>query len=178
MTKAMSQLGVEIVFVLPKPVRSMFSTHVRLLAPLVGRNPGQSTEEGTWEVESLEHVTFKTVPVQAFSVYSRPKIRLKQPKGQGWGVVDPSEAQDPLAVSSRVGRNANGTPAEGPTDGSVAMYAGDMFTQIERYAKMVGQIAAAEDFDVIHAHDWMTYPAGVAAAALSGKPLVIHVHST
>ncbi|MCK4624402.1 MAG: glycosyltransferase family 4 protein, partial [Phycisphaerae bacterium] len=33
-------------------------------------------------------------------------------------------------------------------------------------------------FDVIHAHDWMTYPAGLAVAAHSGKPLVVHLHST
>jgi glycosyltransferase involved in cell wall biosynthesis len=39
-------------------------------------------------------------------------------------------------------------------------------------------IAAQEQFDVIHAHDWMTYRAGVAVSAISGKPLVVHVHST
>ena len=38
-------------------------------------------------------------------------------------------------------------------------------------------LATREDFDVIHAHDWMTYPAGVAAAQASGKPLVAHVHA-
>jgi hypothetical protein len=32
-------------------------------------------------------------------------------------------------------------------------------------------------FDMIHAHDWMTYPAGVALSELTGKPLVVHVHS-
>ena len=35
-----------------------------------------------------------------------------------------------------------------------------------------------EDFDVIHAHDWMTYPAGMVIAKMSGKPLVVHIHST
>jgi glycosyltransferase involved in cell wall biosynthesis len=39
-------------------------------------------------------------------------------------------------------------------------------------------IARNEQFDVIHAHDWMTYPAGLAVAAATGKPLVVHVHST
>jgi glycogen(starch) synthase len=34
------------------------------------------------------------------------------------------------------------------------------------------------NFDIVHAHDWMTYPAGITVAAISGKPLVIHVHST
>jgi glycosyltransferase involved in cell wall biosynthesis len=35
-----------------------------------------------------------------------------------------------------------------------------------------------EEFDIIHAHDWMTYPAGIAVAEATGKPLVVHVHST
>jgi hypothetical protein len=34
------------------------------------------------------------------------------------------------------------------------------------------------DFDVIHAHDWLTYPAGIALARVTGRPLVVHVHST
>ncbi|HOK51741.1 MAG TPA: glycosyltransferase family 4 protein, partial [Bacteroidales bacterium] len=34
------------------------------------------------------------------------------------------------------------------------------------------------DFDIIHAHDWLTYPAGIAAKEISGKPLVVHVHAT
>lgn len=34
------------------------------------------------------------------------------------------------------------------------------------------------DFDVIHAHDWLTYPAGIRAKEVSGKPLIVHVHAT
>jgi len=57
-------------------------------------------------------------------------------------------------------------------------YGGDMYTEVYRYAGKVAQIAAAEEFDIIHTHDWMTYPAGIAAARLSGKPLLVQVHST
>jgi len=32
-------------------------------------------------------------------------------------------------------------------------------------------------FDVIHAHDWITFPGGVRIKADSGKPLILHVHS-
>jgi glycosyltransferase involved in cell wall biosynthesis len=53
-----------------------------------------------------------------------------------------------------------------------------MYTEVQRYAEMAVKLAANEEFDVIHAHDWMTYPAGVAVAKASGKPLIIHVHST
>lgn len=39
-------------------------------------------------------------------------------------------------------------------------------------------LAAGEDFDVVHAHDWFTFPAGLAVARATGRPLVVHVHST
>ena len=39
-------------------------------------------------------------------------------------------------------------------------------------------MARTEDFDIIHAHDWLTYPAGIHAKKVSGKPLCIHVHAT
>lgn len=42
---------------------------------------------------------------------------------------------------------------------------------------MVGEIARRERIDVIHAHDWMTYPAGLVAKAITGKPLVLHMHA-
>ena len=41
-----------------------------------------------------------------------------------------------------------------------------------------GVIARTEQYDIIHAHDWLTYPAGIHAKNVSGKPLVIHVHAT
>jgi glycogen(starch) synthase len=43
---------------------------------------------------------------------------------------------------------------------------------------VASKIARQYDFDVIHAHDWLTYPAGIAAKYASGKPLIIHVHAT
>jgi glycosyltransferase involved in cell wall biosynthesis len=57
-------------------------------------------------------------------------------------------------------------------------YNGDMYSEVQRYADLAMRLAANEQFDVIHAHDWMTYPAGVAVARMSGKPLIVHVHST
>jgi glycosyltransferase involved in cell wall biosynthesis len=53
-----------------------------------------------------------------------------------------------------------------------------MNQQVCLYAEKARKMAQETNFDVIHAHDWMTYPAGIAAARASGKPLVVHVHST
>lgn len=57
-------------------------------------------------------------------------------------------------------------------------YGPDLFAEVERYAWAVATLAARERFDVVHAHDWMTFPAGVAAARASGRPLVAHVHAS
>ena len=43
---------------------------------------------------------------------------------------------------------------------------------------MAGVIARQQQYDIIHAHDWLTYPAGIHAKQVSGRPLVIHVHAT
>lgn len=62
---------------------------------------------------------------------------------------------------------------EGP-----APYGPSLEREVFRYAQRVMRIVPQEEFDVIHAHDWMTFPAGIAAAVHSGKPLIVQVHST
>ncbi|MBL8764472.1 MAG: glycosyltransferase [Phycisphaerae bacterium] len=57
-------------------------------------------------------------------------------------------------------------------------YMGDLVGDAERYARLCVGLTRGRRFDVIHAHDWLTYPAGIALARASGKPLVVHVHST
>ncbi|NOY36155.1 MAG: glycosyltransferase family 4 protein [Chlorobi bacterium] len=57
-------------------------------------------------------------------------------------------------------------------------YGADLLEEIRKYALVASVIARENEFDVIHAHDWLAYPAGIAAKAVSGKPLVIHVHAT
>ncbi len=57
-------------------------------------------------------------------------------------------------------------------------YGPNLMEEVSRYALVASSIATSNDFDVIHAHDWLTYPAGITAKKLSGKPLVVHVHAT
>lgn len=57
-------------------------------------------------------------------------------------------------------------------------YGSNLMEEVSRYAMVAGEIALSQDFDVIHAHDWLTYLAGIAAKKLTGKPLVVHVHAT
>lgn len=57
-------------------------------------------------------------------------------------------------------------------------YPDNLLEEINNYSIVAGVIARTEQYDIIHAHDWLTYPAGIHAKNISGKPLVIHVHAT
>ncbi|MCJ8330625.1 MAG: glycosyltransferase family 4 protein [Lentisphaeria bacterium] len=57
-------------------------------------------------------------------------------------------------------------------------YGDTLMDEIGRYAVVGRQLGFSEDFDIIHAHDWMTYPAAVEAKRSSNKPLICHIHAT
>ena len=57
-------------------------------------------------------------------------------------------------------------------------YPQNLHEEINNFSIIAGVVARSEQFDIIHAHDWLTYPAGVHAKMVSGKPLCIHVHAT
>ncbi len=57
-------------------------------------------------------------------------------------------------------------------------YPDNLLEEINNYSICAGVIARTLDIDVIHSHDWLTYPAGIHAKMVTGKPLVIHVHAT
>lgn len=58
------------------------------------------------------------------------------------------------------------------------MYGTSLMDEVKKYREVAATIAGRFSFDVIHAHDWLTYLAGIEAKKISGKPLVIHVHAT
>ena len=60
----------------------------------------------------------------------------------------------------------------------VAVYGGDLFAEVDRYAGIAELIAAEEPHDLIDTHDWITFEAGRRARAISGRPLVAHIHAT
>ncbi len=151
LTKAMSQAGIEVTFVLPTMVDSKYITHVNLLTP--GAHGFASGVKST----ELKNVTFRAIQ-SALQPYSTPQSYQQQ--------VEES-------IRQKQQRQGGHSRFEGKID-----YSCDMYAEVYRYATVATELARHEQFDVIHAHDWMTYPAAVAVAAMSGKPLVVHVHST
>jgi glycosyltransferase involved in cell wall biosynthesis len=57
-------------------------------------------------------------------------------------------------------------------------YSKNLMNEVQQYALVACRIAKENQYDIIHAHDWLTYPAGIMAREVSGKPLVVHVHAT
>ncbi|MDE5719359.1 MAG: glycosyltransferase family 4 protein [Paramuribaculum sp.] len=57
-------------------------------------------------------------------------------------------------------------------------YPDNLLEEINNYSIVAGVVARTLDFDIIHSHDWLTYPAGIHAKQVTGKPMVIHVHAT
>ena len=73
---------------------------------------------------------------------------------------------------SRIGTNDLGCI------GFSGKYPDNLLEEISNYEAAASVIAHSYPFDIIHSHDWLTYPAGIFAKQITGKPLIIHVHAT
>lgn len=180
LTKALSKQQTDVVFVLPKAVDTEYSSHVKLLSPqapkaAMGDRSAESVASTYQLSESygggggFEHVTFKAVPSRMISPYQSAGGKLHD---GGGATADPMN--QPISVMGGGGGGPGGMQG-GP---AIGHYEGDLMKEAQRYARLCVDLARGESFDVIHAHDWLTYPAGLAVAAATGKPLVVHVHST
>jgi glycosyltransferase involved in cell wall biosynthesis len=99
------------------------------------------------------------------------RIRVVSARLRPYGLFDHPPSTHPVTA------RANAERVEEPPGNSVP-YGPNLIEEVRRYARRVARIARSEAFDIIHAHDWMTFPAGIAVAAQSGKPLIVQVHST
>jgi glycosyltransferase involved in cell wall biosynthesis len=156
LTKGMATLeDLEVIFVVPKAFGDEDQTMVRL----VGANQVPMSFRKVYykgfrrSLETIE-VSSKIVP------YTDPE--------DFWRMTRSEVAGYKMFVQ---------TDGKGLVDFS-GKYEGNLMDEINKYAIVASVIAEENDFDIIHAHDWLAYPAGIAAMEVSGKPLVIHVHAT
>jgi len=156
LSKALDQLGVKITFVLPKAEPAHHAEHLKMIS---AKDAVQSNGVKT---SLFKDVKFYTI-ASPLRPYTSPDTYEQQVTSTA--LLKEKNAAGPGQEHCDCLNNADN-------------YGGDLYDQINRYAEKVAQIAEAEDFDIIHAHDWMTYPAGIAAAGISCKPLVVQVHAT
>lgn len=160
LTKAMDQLGIQITFVLPKMVNSQFATHVNLEFATHAKLQASESQTSMSDLKlgGLKNVVFRTInsPLQPYSTPATYKHRIEESLRQ-----------------KRIGNVGTTIEHSGTLD-----YTCDMYSEVHRYAECAVDLARNEEYDVIHAHDWMTYPAGIAVSVISERPLIVHVHST
>jgi glycosyltransferase involved in cell wall biosynthesis len=91
----------------------------------------------------------------------------------------PGDAPGWQALAERIGAAVRqGVRFETETFELWGGYGAGLFDEVARFAVAASEVALQEPFDLVHAHDWITYPAGVAAARARGVPLVCHLHAT
>ncbi len=145
---------VHVTFVIPKAYGNEQSGNVQLISAdtvFVDRKLLVSGDTGTI---SFISVPSKLVPYLTPESFSE-KYQLSATEKKSLEVI---QEGDKICFSGKYGPN--------------------LFDEINKYAIVSKTITQENQFDLIHAHDWLTFPAAVAAKHISGKPLVIHVHST
>jgi glycosyltransferase involved in cell wall biosynthesis len=156
LTKGMSTLDdLQVIFVVPKAWGDEDQSTVRLIgANKVSVAFRQVRYKGFKRAMEQVEVSSRIIP------YTDPEDFWKRTKTEvsGQKVIVQTNDNGTIDFSGRYDRS--------------------LLDEIYKYSVVASVIAGEEDFDIIHAHDWLAYPAGIAAMNVSGKPLVIHVHAT
>lgn len=175
LTRALDRLGHEVLFVLPRSVDRSHASHVQLVTPdappPAPREAPHPSDE--YSMPGFERVAFLGVPASFTHAY--PAFE------PGWSPLrDPGAGEEARTHAALSEAGVPDAPP-GPVrlgSGAAGHYDGDIVGDAERYARLVVSLVRRRSFDVIHAHDWLTFPAGLALSRVSRRPLVVHVHST
>lgn len=183
LTRALARHGEEINFVVPSLFGGEHAPHMSLmdmrgnvpgqLGDLSGKYPSTARVKPKQKNRREGKSRIKTIRIPALlSPYLRPETYDSAHQAISSGLA--FTAIFDLAAESEKISHLLDDFEEGV---GKSRYGSDIFQEVARYTGRVLALCADLDFDVIHAHDWMTYPAGVALAQLTKKPLVSHVHS-
>lgn len=200
---ALARNGTEIIFVLPRTLDANRPLHVREgldVWPASGRRVPHVVQQTRWDtcLRTLWQERpdapdtppggdgwrerLRTLPVPSLlhpyltpSGYARELRELERRLGMRQHAPGFRSVLFPLRknVTATATRDA-GTETAVELHGG---YGADLMAEVWRYAQAAASIALETDFDIIHAHDWMTYPAGILTRQLTGKPLVAHAHA-
>lgn len=184
LTKGLSEVGVEVIFVLPQAIPVGTSSHVQFRSPtnIILEEPRLAAEATEEFLRSTEKVQVQRLAA-LLKPYAHPEsyeqtIRELIAHPEVLKTFLPQIAAGFGQAAGKAEGAASGIPTGSFIGSTPQLYQGDIMAQVHRYAELAVDLAKREHFDVIHAHDWMTYPAGLAVAAATGKPLVVQVHST
>ena len=164
MTRGLARNDVEVIFVMPRASGDEDERFVKVInaSDIEARYSSGSTVEGADDIMrkiSFIHIASNMVPYISpeewdtyREEYERTGRKIWEREGDSW--------TQRYTFSGKYGAN--------------------LMEEVARYAVVAAEVARQLEgqFDVIHAHDWLTYFAGIAAKRVSGKPLVVHMHAT
>ena len=164
MTRGLARNDVEVIFVMPRASGDEDERFVKVInaSDIEARYSTGSTVEGADDIMrkiSFVHIDSNMVPYISpeewdtyREEYERTGRKIWEREGDSW--------TQRYTFSGKYGAN--------------------LMEEVARYAVVAAEVARQLEgqFDVIHAHDWLTYFAGIAAKRVSGKPLVVHMHAT
>ena len=157
LTRGLAKNGAEIIFVVPKAYGDEDQRFVRIVnASDIEMPADNDTAAEIWDRVSFVQINSNMVP------YSTP---------EEFRYACEMAGRESSAASQDIWNRRY------EFSGS---YGKDLYSEVWRYGMIAMRVARELDgqFDVIHAHDWLTYHAGVAARRVSGKPLAVHIHAT
>ncbi len=151
LTRALARQGVHMQFVMPRVFGDEPAEHMTLV--------DASAETYTEETTGATRITRYSVPAALRPYWSE------------------SDYLTETAVLTATTNGEGGTTTVKSRSAGRIHYGGDMFSEVARFTQGVMDVCNDLEFDVIHAHDWMTFPAAVALREHTGKPMVAHIHS-
>ncbi|MFI3299160.1 MAG: glycosyltransferase family 4 protein [Rikenellaceae bacterium] len=165
LTKSLCAAGVDVTFVVPRAYGDEDQSFLHIKnASDVEAHYGQLIEEefkdGFYKHMSFIHINSNIVPYLSPEEYETLSEESKYEEKTGVKRYETDVWKQRYTFSGK--------------------YGATLMEEVARYAVVAAEIAKELEgqFDVIHAHDWLTYYAGIAAKRVSGKPLVVHTHAT
>jgi len=162
LTKELSKLDVEITFVVPKLKGELSDAPVRLVGAKDILNSGKIDNTQNHVANTASSHLLKYIKINSSL---RPYQNVEEYKNY----VETIKGEDgSLQVKQNKSNLIDFSGDYGP----------DLMSEVVRYSWAGRELAQKEQFDVIHAHEWMTFLAGIEAKKISNKPLVVHIHAT
>lgn len=159
LTRGLAKLGVKVIFVVPKAYgdEDQRFLQIRNASEVEAPYGTLETEEDLWKQLTFIRINSNMVPYLSPEEYANEWNEFRHEKRPG---IPQDIWKQRYNFSGKYGAN--------------------LMEEVARYAMVAAQVAKEMEgqFDVIHAHDWLTYYAGIAAKRVSGKPLVVHMHAT
>ena len=184
LTRGLAEHGAEIIFVVPKAYGNEDERFVRIVnASEVEMPCGEAVDNELWEQVSFMQINSNMLPYCTPEEFHMVAENFATPV-ENPATTEPHSDINPKQLSAH---NPTEIP-NGKESGNVwrrryefsGSYGNNLHEEVRRYGVIAKHVATRLNgqFDVIHAHDWLTYYAGVAAKSVSGKPLAVHIHAT